>query len=149
MTVPFRPTPAQQRLLARLALGYSLVDDDYKSHKTPGKPSPVEKSLSILADHGLVDWTEGVSEAVITEAGRRAIPTPPKPPRTMPEQAPGDGDVAVRRNLKADTVTAIVTTNGVTESITMSEHNAWRVFGSLSIMLDLPVTPAVAKAIRF
>lgn len=63
----------------------------------------------------------------------------------MPERQPGDGDVKIRRHPGA--IEVEVTTCHKTESIMMSEYNAWRLFGMLSCMLDLPLPKAVGKAI--
>lgn len=68
-----RLTPAQRRLLERLADGRCIVDDDYFSHVIPGQPSRVERTLALLANRGLVNWSEGIAEAVITDAGRNAL----------------------------------------------------------------------------
>lgn len=68
-----RLTPAQRTLLTKLDRGQPIVDDDYKSHVTPGRPSRVERTLMLLADRGLIDWSEGVAEVAITELGRKAL----------------------------------------------------------------------------
>ncbi len=67
------PTPAQRRLLLTLAKGWSIVDADYQSHATPGRPSRVENTLIIMANRGWIDWPYGVSEIAITAAGRSAL----------------------------------------------------------------------------
>jgi hypothetical protein len=75
----------------------------------------------------------------------------------MPERKPGDGRVRVERlrempaeshpELWPDIVISVVT-NDVEERIVMSEHNAWRVFGMLSLVLGIPQSKAAGKAIK-
>jgi hypothetical protein len=65
----------------------------------------------------------------------------------MPERLPTDGPVGVGRG-KDDTIRVDVSTAGVTQHLVMSEHNAWRVFGMLSLMLKIPLPSKTAKAIK-
>ncbi len=71
-----RLTVVQRTVLERLAAGRCIVDDDYVTHLVPGRPSRLERTLAILADRRLIDWSEGVAEIVITEAGRAALKGP-------------------------------------------------------------------------
>jgi hypothetical protein len=65
----------------------------------------------------------------------------------MPERQPGDGTASVQA--PTDGVIAIsVTTDGEAQAITMSRYNAWRVFGMLALMLGLPLSAKVGKAIK-
>lgn len=68
-------------------------------------------------------------------------------PLKMPERGPGDGPVAVRRPTDGEIAIA-ATTDGVEGCVVMSEYNAWRVFGMLSMMLGIPLPPATGKAIK-
>lgn len=65
-----------------------------------------------------------------------------QPPRT-----PSDGAVSVRHPTD-DIIEIEVTTNGVTSNISMSTYNATRVFAMLSLMLRIPLSTAVGKAIK-
>jgi hypothetical protein len=58
-----------------------------------------------------------------------------------------DGPVSVKRP-DENFVLVTVTTDGRTESILMTEHNASRVFAMLAVMLEIPLSPAVGKAIK-
>lgn len=66
----------------------------------------------------------------------------------QPPRQPGDGpiNIAVPRE---GYVTITVTTDGQEEAITMGEHNAWRVFGSLALLLGIPLSAKVGEAIKF
>ena len=64
----------------------------------------------------------------------------------MPERLPLDGPVSVRN--EHSTIVVEVKTDHTTETIHMSEYNAWRVFGMLSLMLRIPLPPATGKAIK-
>lgn len=75
----------------------------------------------------------------------RRMPMPRIP--KMPARLPSDGAVAVTR-VDDHHLTASVTTNGTTETVIMSEFNAWRVFGMLSVMLGIPLPVALGKAIK-
>jgi len=68
-----RVTPAQRRILEKLAHGDSAVDDAYSTHFTPGRAGRVEKTLALLADAGLVLWDGAVSDVTITDAGRAVV----------------------------------------------------------------------------
>lgn len=65
----------------------------------------------------------------------------------MPPREKSDGRVSVNR--VDDKIKIEVVTDGKTESATIGEYNAWRVFGMLSLMLDLPLPTNVGKAIKF
>jgi hypothetical protein len=64
----------------------------------------------------------------------------------MPVREEGDGEVGVHRVNGKIQVT--VTTNGETQSVLMSEYNAWRIFGMLSVMVGLSLPSVIAKAIK-
>lgn len=63
------------------------------------------------------------------------------------ERLLGDGAVAVGRNAPGH-MTIDVTTGTTTQTITCSEFNAARLVGMLSLMLGIPMTKAVGKAIK-
>ena len=70
----------------------------------------------------------------------------------MPERQPLDGRIEVR--LDGDNHVCIVHTplnaaGGLPDTLTLSNFNAWRVFGMLACMLHIPLTRAVSKAIKF
>lgn len=65
----------------------------------------------------------------------------------MPSRQPKDGAVAVSR-LDSDFIALDATYGGDKESLVVSEYNAWRLFGLLSVMLGLPLTKKVSKAIH-
>ncbi len=75
-------------------------------------------------------------------------PKKKKPPKyKMPERLPEDGAVTVSR-LGEKFLTLRVETDGKEELITLSLFNAWRLFGSLSLMLNLPLNKEVSAAIQ-
>jgi hypothetical protein len=63
----------------------------------------------------------------------------------MPDRAPDDGPISVRR--VAGTEILEISCNG--ESLFVSPFNAWRIFGALALMLDIPLSKNVARTIRF
>lgn len=63
----------------------------------------------------------------------------------MPERRPIDGPVALTRS--GDNLVLSCTTNGSETSVVLGPHNAWRAFGLLALMLDLPLLKRVARAI--
>lgn len=65
----------------------------------------------------------------------------------MPERQPTDGAVSVNRPAKG-MIGITASTDGQLETLRMSEFNAWRVFGMLSLFLGLPLPKAVGKAIK-
>jgi hypothetical protein len=65
----------------------------------------------------------------------------------MPARLPDDGLVRVSR-LGDDFIALDSTHAGKEESLVVSEYNAWRIFGLLSVMLHLPLSKAVNKAIQ-
>ena len=62
------------------------------------------------------------------------------------ERQPGDGSVHITRE-SDQRIRIAITTNDVTETATMSEFNARRLLGVLSLMLDLPLSTAAAKRV--
>ncbi len=69
-------------------------------------------------------------------------------PKQSPRQ-PGDGGVEVRRvGDTAEQIAIYVTTRGETESMTISEYNAARVLAMLSVILEIPLSAASAKAVK-
>lgn len=67
----------------------------------------------------------------------------------QPERGPKDGPVSVNRAGEGRLVISAANTGEEPRSIEMSEYNAWRVFGSLALMLDIKLPPALGKAIKF
>ena len=65
----------------------------------------------------------------------------------MPEREEGDGPVRVQRTHPKG-VAVDVTTHGETETIHMSEFNAWRMLGALSLMLEVPLSKEAQRAIK-
>ena len=66
---------------------------------------------------------------------------------TMPKRRPTDGPVSVSR--PTDGVIQISCTNaGDISAVAMSEYNAWRAFGMLALMLEIPLPPSIGKAIK-
>jgi hypothetical protein len=60
-----------------------------------------------------------------------------------------DGQISVSRMPnERDTLVISVTHDGVQQALTLSEHNASRIFGLLSMMLEIPLSKAVGKAIK-
>lgn len=65
----------------------------------------------------------------------------------MPDRQPEDGQVSIRRLLDGRLALS-VTTNGAEQFTILSEFNAWRIFGMLSLFLELPLLKHVSKAIK-
>lgn len=64
----------------------------------------------------------------------------------MPARDELDGPLSVRR---IGEVLVIEATQGaLTTHVEMSEYNAWRAFGCLALLLEIPLPPHVAKAIK-
>jgi hypothetical protein len=63
----------------------------------------------------------------------------------MPPRESFDGPCSVQR--VGDVIIVGSTQNGMTTHCEMSEYNAWRIFGCLSLMLDIPLPPHVRKVI--
>ncbi len=68
----------------------------------------------------------------------------PQPPRQ-----PTDGPVSVRNPDDAAGFTIEETHGGETRTITLSPHNAHRIFGMMAMMLGVKLPPKVAKDIKF
>lgn len=69
-----RVTPAQRRLLERLAKGQSVASDGYETWIHAGQgPGRTEQVLIRLHDRGLVVWDGPIDEVTITDAGRAAL----------------------------------------------------------------------------
>lgn len=69
----------------------------------------------------------------------------------MPRKTADDGPVWMNRVNYADKAKRIVVTvtqNNETSSVTMSEHNAWRVFALLALTLQIPLPKEVAEKIE-
>lgn len=66
----------------------------------------------------------------------------------MPERKPSDGPMGVSRP-GPEQITITATTDGEMQSITMSDYNAWRTLGVLAMMLGIPLSKEVGKAIKF
>lgn len=65
----------------------------------------------------------------------------------MPERNESDGPIAVERPSEGK-IAIRVSNSGEMSSVVMSEYNAWRAFGMLSVMLGIPLSPAAGKAIK-
>ena len=64
----------------------------------------------------------------------------------MPARDAFDGPISVRRI--GEVIIIEATQNRVlTTHVEMSEYNAWRAFGCLALLLDIPLPPSIAKAI--
>lgn len=66
----------------------------------------------------------------------------------MPERHLEDGVVVVRRATEFDTIEVSVERANCFETLRMSEYNAWRLLGCLSVLLGLPLSKEVGKAIK-
>lgn len=68
----------------------------------------------------------------------------------MPEREEGDGAVGLKweSRLGDNRLWLKVETDGAHYSVPISEHNAWRLFGILAVMLEIPLSKRVGKAIR-
>lgn len=64
----------------------------------------------------------------------------------MPERQEGDGECGVS-SPEVGVITITATQNGKTTTVVMSEYNAWRAFGMLSVLLGIPLPKKIAKAI--
>lgn len=64
----------------------------------------------------------------------------------QPARQSFDGPCAVRRI--GEVIIVESTQNGMTTRVEMSEYNAWRVFGCLALMLEIPLSPSVSKALN-
>lgn len=64
----------------------------------------------------------------------------------QPARSPVDGPIAVRRI--GDVIIIEAKQGGIETRVEMSEYNAWRAFGCLALMLEIPLSPQVAKAIN-
>lgn len=68
----------------------------------------------------------------------------------MPERTSEDGPVSLSRpSEKKISISISVETNGQMQTIEMGDYNAWRVFGLLAHTLNIPLSDAVKKAIKF
>lgn len=65
----------------------------------------------------------------------------------MPLRQPSDGPIAVNRP-GPEQIAIDVTNAGETARIVMSEFNAWRLFGMLALMLEIPLPSTIGKAIK-
>lgn len=68
-------------------------------------------------------------------------------PFTMPERTPEEGAIGV--SCDKQEITISVTHHGVEQHLRMGHHNAARVLGALSMLLDAPLQKSVAKQIKF
>ena len=66
----------------------------------------------------------------------------------MPERKPSDGPMGVS-SPSEDEITITAMTNGEMQAVTMSKFNAWRTLGCLALMLGIPLSKDVGKAIKF
>lgn len=65
----------------------------------------------------------------------------------MPPRQPGDGHMGVER-VDDDHLRIYAVTEGQDQAIKVSDFNAWRLFGALSLMLGLPLPKNVSKSIK-
>lgn len=61
----------------------------------------------------------------------------------MPDRLAGDGPVSIERT---DDDRIVLGCDGST--ISVSEFNAWRLFGMMALMLEIPLPSKVGKAIK-
>ncbi len=66
----------------------------------------------------------------------------------MPERETDDGEAAVRWGAHQRCLVISVTTAGVPQMITLSPYNAWRIFGMMALLLGLPLSAKLGKAIK-
>jgi hypothetical protein len=64
----------------------------------------------------------------------------------MAERTPADGPVSVTR--EGDRIRVTAATDGNRESILMTEYNAARILGLLSLILEAPLSKSVATVIK-
>lgn len=64
----------------------------------------------------------------------------------QPARQSFDGPCVVRRI--GEVIIVESTQNGMTTRVEMSEYNAWRVFGCLALMLEIPLPERISKAIN-
>ena len=67
----------------------------------------------------------------------------------MPERLPTDGPLTVQRDGAINYIIHVENAAGRSSLIHISPYNAWRLFGTLAMMLEIPLTPAAKKAIKF
>lgn len=67
----------------------------------------------------------------------------------MPDRQPRDGAVSVTRGADGEGICIAVTDSGEEQGLHMTDYNAWRILGMLSVMLELPLSKASSKAIKF
>lgn len=68
----------------------------------------------------------------------------------MPARGVSDGPVSIRR-ISIGPVERVIleaTQSGKEQAMELSEYNAWRMFGMLSLMLGIPLPAHVGKAIK-
>jgi len=63
----------------------------------------------------------------------------------QPERLPEDGTVRIERTGNGG---LMICEDGTHTAVILSEFNAWRVFGMLSLMLGIPLPAKVSKAIK-
>jgi hypothetical protein len=68
----------------------------------------------------------------------------------MPEREPSDGAVRIGRTLPSGSRMVFIeaTHGGETECLRISEYNAWRILGMLSLVLEIPLTKEAQRAIK-
>lgn len=70
--------------------------------------------------------------------------------RTGVQPPRGEKDGAVSVNRSTDGTLFISATHGGEErSLTVSEYNAWRIFGMLALFLEVPLPKKLGKSIQF
>lgn len=68
----------------------------------------------------------------------------------QPERTPKCGAMSVQRGFSDDEVITITCTHDGQEThVVMSEFNAWRVFGTLALILGIKLSSKIAKGIKF
>lgn len=67
----------------------------------------------------------------------------------MPQRQPLDGPISVTRmGDNHEEICISVTNNDQARGVVMSEYNAWRVLGALSVILGVPLSKTASKAIK-
>lgn len=65
----------------------------------------------------------------------------------QPPRSDRDGSIEIFRN-EDETITISCETDGVPGQITATEYNAWRIFGSLALFLEIELPKKLGKQIK-
>ena len=66
----------------------------------------------------------------------------------QPPRGPEDGAVNLKRERNAPRLVLEVEQDGKSTRVVMSEHNAWRAFGLLAVVLGIKLPAKLAKGIK-